>query len=94
MFIKDNGLVMRMSRDKLKYILFLTIVIVFLFICSAGMILLIKDSNERKKPPVEEGDISFIADTNTINFDVLLCNKYYKNITKILSLCYKTNSYY
>ena len=55
-----------MSRDKLKYILFLTIVIVFLFICSAGMILLIKDSNERKKPPVEEGDVSFVADTNTI----------------------------
>ena len=55
-----------MSKKNLKYILFLVVIIIFLFICSVGMILLIKDSNERNMPPVEEGDVSFLADSNTI----------------------------
>lgn len=55
-----------MSKKNLRYMCFLIVVIVFLFVCSAGMILLIKDANERKTPPVEDGDVSFVADSNTI----------------------------
>lgn len=55
-----------MSKKKLKYIIFLVVVIFLLFICSVFLILSIKKYQDSKVAPVEENDVSFVADSNTI----------------------------
>ena len=55
-----------MSQKNLKYILFLVAIIVFLFFCSVGLVLLIKKANNDKLSVVEANDVVFTADSNTI----------------------------
>ncbi len=51
-----------MTKSNLKYIGFLVVVILLLFVCSAGIVLLLK----KDIPKVNEKDVSFVADSNTV----------------------------
>lgn len=55
-----------MSKKNLKYVIFLVVVIVILFLCSVGLVLFLKEIKESQKVPVDETDVSFVADSNTI----------------------------
>ena len=54
-----------MSKSNIKYILFLVAIIVILFICSIGIVLLFKDGGNGKSVPNDK-DVSFVSDSNTI----------------------------
>ncbi len=54
-----------MSKDKLKYILFLVAIIVVMFAVSVGIILLVKSSDITTNN-VNASDVEYIADSNTI----------------------------
>ena len=51
-----------MTKGNLNYIVFLVIVILLLLVCSAGIVLLLK----KDVPKVNEKDVSYVADSNTI----------------------------
>ncbi len=51
-----------MTKRNLKYIVFLVVVILLLFVCSMGIVLLLK----KDAPKVNEKDVSYVADSNTI----------------------------
>ena len=53
-----------MPKNKIQYILFLLFIIIVLFFCSVAFVLLIK--GVKTSPTVSDGDVSFVADSNTI----------------------------
>ena len=80
------------SQKNLKYILFLVAIIVFLFFCSVGLVLLIKKANNDKLSVVEANDVVFTAEVSgmslTKTYSIQDCVYY-----KTTEYSHSTNSY-
>jgi len=61
-----------MSMKNVRYIIYLLVIIIVLFACSVGFVLLLKDSKANEVPPVQDDDVSFIAEKDVIDIKSII----------------------